>query len=113
MFKTLSATPTPVTEARQKFDALLHENQILLFIKGTSEAPQCGFSANTIKVFQHFNADYATYNILEDPTLREKIKEFSQWPTFPQVYIRGELVGGNDIIMDMVESGELEALLQN
>ncbi|MBT0668290.1 Grx4 family monothiol glutaredoxin [Novosphingobium profundi] len=90
--------------------ALIEDNEIVLFMKGVPEAPQCGFSAGVVKVFDAIGRSYVGINVLDDPFLREGIKEFSEWPTLPQVYVRGEFIGGCDIVRDMYASGELQAL---
>ena len=82
-------------------------------MKGSSEMPQCGFSANVINMLTSLNKDFATYDILADPELRQALKEYSNWPTFPQFYFKGELIGGNDIMVEMYQSGELEKLLNS
>lgn len=90
--------------------ALVSENEIVVFMKGVPAAPQCGFSAGVVKVFDAIGRPYLGINVLDDPFLREGIKEFSDWPTLPQVYVRGEFIGGCDIVRDMYASGELQAL---
>ena len=91
--------------------ALIAENPVMLFMKGTPQAPQCGFSASVIKMLDAVGAPYATANVLADPYIREGIKEYSDWPTIPQLYVRGEFVGGSDIAREMYESGELFDLI--
>ena len=83
------------------------ENEVVLFMKGTPVFPQCGFSATVVQVLTHLGVQFKGINILEDPELREGIKEYSSWPTIPQLYVKGEFVGGCDIIREMFESGEL------
>jgi monothiol glutaredoxin len=80
-------------------------------MKGTAMFPQCGFSARVVQILTHLGVPFKTANVLEDEELREGIKEFSQWPTIPQLYVKGEFVGGCDIVMEMFQSGELETLL--
>ena len=99
-------------EIEQQIKALLSENNIIIFIKGTANAPMCGFSANSTAILNSFNITYKTFNILDDPEIRENLKKHSNWPTYPQLYIKGELVGGNDIITEMYRSGELEEFLK-
>jgi monothiol glutaredoxin len=90
---------------------LINAAPVMLFMKGTPDMPQCGFSANVCKILNHVGASYMTFNILADMDVREGLKQFSNWPTFPQLYIKGELIGGNDIVTEMMNSGELlEAL---
>ena len=84
---------------------------VMLYMKGTALFPQCGFSARVVQILTHLNVPFKTANVLEDMELREGIKEFSQWPTIPQLYVKGEFVGGCDIITEMFQSGELETLL--
>ncbi|GAM05302.1 MAG: Grx4 family monothiol glutaredoxin [Pseudomonadota bacterium] len=91
--------------------ALVTDNEIVVFMKGVPAAPQCGFSAGVVKVLDAIGRPYVGINVLDDPFLREGIKEYSDWPTLPQVYVRGEFIGGCDIVRDMYAAGELQALL--
>ncbi|MCH9612430.1 MAG: Glutaredoxin 4 [Chlamydiia bacterium] len=91
---------------------LIDQNHIVLFIKGTKLMPVCGFSARVVDVFMQLDVPFETVNILESDELRAGMKEFSDWPTFPQIYIRGEFVGGCDICMQLFESGELARMCQ-
>ena len=84
---------------------------VLLFMKGTPLFPQCGFSSRAIAILEHLGVEYATIDVLQDPAIRQGIKSFSDWPTIPQLYVKGEFVGGSDIMMEMYESGELQPLL--
>jgi monothiol glutaredoxin len=84
---------------------------VVLFMKGTPDFPQCGFSAQTVAALRQCGADFNTVNILEDPELREALKVHSKWPTFPQLYVNGELIGGSDITLEMFRSGDLKKLL--
>ena len=84
---------------------------VVLFMKGTPDFPQCGFSAQTVAALRAVGADFKHVNIFEDPELREALKRFSNWPTYPQLYVKGELVGGCDIALEMFKSGELKRLL--
>lgn len=88
------------------------ENDVVLYMKGTPQFPQCGFSAAVVQVLNHFGVAYKGINVLADQGIREGIKEFAQWPTIPQLYVKGEFVGGCDIVREMAESGELESLLK-
>jgi len=88
------------------------ENPVMLYMKVTAMFPQCGFSARVVQILSHLNVPFSTANVLEDPELREGIKQFSQWPTIPQLYVKGEFVGGCDIVTEMFQSGELEGLLK-
>lgn len=89
---------------------LVSDNEIVVFMKGLPAAPKCGFSAGVVKVFDAIGRPYLGVDVLEDPFLREGLKEFSDWPTFPQVYVRGAFIGGADITREMYASGELQAL---
>jgi monothiol glutaredoxin len=86
-------------------------NPVFLYMKGTPMFPQCGFSARVVQILSHLGVPFSSANVLEEQELREGIKEFSQWPTIPQLYVKGEFVGGCDIITEMFQSGELETLL--
>ena len=90
----------------------LNNNTVVLYMKGTPDFPQCGFSSRVVQVLQLYNAEYTAVNILEDPELREALKQYSNWPTYPQLYVKGELLGGCDIVMDMHNKAELEPVLQ-
>jgi monothiol glutaredoxin len=87
------------------------EAPVMLYMKGNAMFPQCGFSARVVQILTHLKVPFKTVNVLEDAELREGIKEFSNWPTIPQLYVKGEFVGGCDIITEMFQSGELETLL--
>ena len=97
--------------ARERIEQLLKDNKIVLFMKGNPEAPQCGFSARATAILSELEADYHTVDVLEDPEIRQEIKNFSQWPTIPQLYVNQQLIGGCDIMMEMFESGELRESL--
>ncbi|HUJ75824.1 MAG TPA: Grx4 family monothiol glutaredoxin [bacterium] len=99
-------------DVRDRIRQDIEGNPILIYMKGTPEMPQCGFSAATIEIFNELGAPYETRNVLEDPELRQAIKEFSNWPTIPQVYIRGKFIGGCDIVTEMHSRGELEPLVK-
>ena len=96
---------------KDKIQNIIDENDVLLFMKGTPVMPQCGFSAAVVGVLSHMGIKYNSVNVLEDPEIREGIKEFSDWPTIPQLYVKKEFVGGCDIIREMHESGELTQYL--
>jgi monothiol glutaredoxin len=100
-----------MSEVFKKIENLIKENKVVLFMKGTKEMPMCGFSALVVRVLENLNADFKDINILEDNELRQAIKDFTNWPTIPQLYIKGEFVGGCDIIKEMYEEGELQGLL--
>ncbi|HHJ39460.1 MAG: glutaredoxin [Methylothermaceae bacteria B42] len=97
---------------QERIKQQLKENPILLYMKGTPDFPQCGFSGRVVEILNACGARYAYVNILEDPELREALKEYSNWPTYPQLYIKGELVGGCDIVMQLYQSGELQKMLE-
>ncbi|MEM9567067.1 MAG: Grx4 family monothiol glutaredoxin [Cyanobacteria bacterium P01_E01_bin.34] len=88
------------------------DNKVMIYMKGTPEFPQCGFSAATIQVFQRMGYPYETVNVLDDSDIRQGIKSFSNWPTIPQVYVDGEFIGGCDITLEMYQRGELEPLVK-
>jgi|TARA_B110000444_G_scaffold259588_1_gene303822 monothiol glutaredoxin len=92
---------------------LIDNNDICLFMKGVPDAPQCGFSMAVSNILKHLNVNFKGINVLEDENLRQGIKEFSDWPTIPQLYIKGEFIGGCDIIKEIFENGELKELLKN
>ena len=89
------------------------EHPVVLFMKGVPEQPQCGFSAVTVQILDHLGVDFVGVNVLQSDALRQGIKTFSDWPTIPQLYVKGEFVGGCDIVREMFESGELKALLDD
>ena len=95
-------------DIKSKVDA----NPVMLFMKGTPQFPQCGFSSVVVQILDHLGVDYASENVLESDDLRHGIKEFSDWPTIPQLYVKGEFVGGCDIIREMFEKGELRPFLE-
>ena len=101
-----------VQDVHQRIDDLVKSNRVMLFMKGTAQFPQCGFSGRAIQVLKASGAtDLKTFNVLEDEDLRQGIKDYAQWPTIPQLYVDGEFVGGSDIMMEMYQSGELQQLL--
>lgn len=89
----------------------IENNKVVLYMKGTPDFPQCGFSSQAVQVLDACGADYMHVNIFEDPELREALKGYSNWPTYPQLYVNGELVGGCDIMIDLYKSGDLQAML--
>ena len=91
---------------------LIEKNEVCLFMKGTPDAPQCGFSMAVTNVLKHLNVKFKGVNVLESEALRQGIKDFSDWPTIPQLYVKGEFVGGCDIVKEMFEKGELKSLFQ-
>ena len=92
---------------------LINENDICLFMKGTPDIPQCGFSLAVANVLKHLNVKFKSINVLENNEMRQGIKQYSDWPTIPQLYIKGEFIGGCDIVKEMFEKGELKELLKN
>ena len=98
-------------DGKSRIADIVHKHDIVLFMKGTALFPQCGFSSRAIAILDHLGAPYETVDVLQDPEVRQGIKEYSDWPTVPQLYVRGEFVGGSDIMMEMFESGELQQLL--
>ena len=98
--------------AHQQIAADIEANPVVLFMKGTPMFPQCGFSARVVQVLSHMGVPFKGVNVLEDMEIREGIKSFSNWPTIPQLYVKGEFVGGCDIVLEMFQSGELTTLMQ-
>jgi monothiol glutaredoxin len=101
-----------MADAKDRIAELVGNNEIVLFMKGTALFPQCGFSSRAIAILDRLGAQYETVDVLQDPEIRQGIKAYSDWPTVPQLYVRGEFVGGSDIMMEMFESGELQQLLK-
>ena len=101
-----------MSDIETRIQGLIDANPVFLFMKGTPEFPQCGFSATVISILDHLGVDYGSANILEDADLRQGVKSFSNWPTIPQLYVKGEFLGGCDIAKEMFQSGELKQLLE-
>ena len=99
-------------EIKEKIENLISNNDVCLFMKGTPDSPQCGFSMAVSNVLKHLKVNFNGVNVLEDENLRQGIKDFSDWPTIPQLYVKGEFVGGCDIVKEMFEKGELTSLLK-
>ena len=99
-------------EINEKIKNLIKDNEVCLFMKGTPDAPQCGFSMAVTNVLRHLNVNFKGINVLEDENLRQGIKEFSDWPTIPQLYVKKEFIGGCDIVKEMFEKGELQKLFE-
>ncbi len=102
---------TPSNPMRDAIQSAISENPVILFMKGTPEAPACGFSARTVALLETIDQPFAAVNILPDPAIRQELSALSGWPTIPQLFVDGELVGGCDIIVEMYENGELQQLL--
>ncbi len=99
------------TATHERLQGMVDKDDVVLFMKGTPVFPQCGFSNVVSQVLNHMGVTYESYNVLEDMDIRQGIKEFSDWPTIPQLYVKGEFVGGCDIVREMFESGELQQLM--
>ena len=99
-------------EAHDRIDAVVKNNNVVLFMKGSPLFPQCGFSSRAIAILDHLDVEYESVDVLQDQGVRQGIKAYSDWPTIPQLYVKGEFVGGSDIMMEMFESGELKALVE-
>ena len=97
---------------RTRIDALVKGNDVFLFMKGTPDSPQCGFSARVVDVLEDVGAKFGSCNILADAEIRQGVKDYANWPTFPQLYVKGEFIGGCDIVTEMYANGELQALLK-
>ena len=106
------AAPQPAGDVSERIRNDIESNDILIYMKGTPEMPQCGFSAAVIEVFNELGVKYNTRNVLADPAVRNGIKEFSNWPTIPQIYLKGKFLGGCDIVTEMAERGELQQVVQ-
>ena len=99
-------------ELKERIERLINTSEVFLFMKGTPDFPQCGFSANVVGLLNSLNVKYKTFDILSDMDIRQGVKEYANWPTYPQLWLKGQLVGGNDIITEMFHAGELEKLLK-
>ena len=102
-----------MTDIKKKINNLIKEHNVCLFMTGTPDSPQCGFSMAVSNVLKHLNVKFEGINVLEDENLRQGIKDFSDWPTIPQLYVKGEFVGGCDIVKELFENGELKSLLKD
>ncbi|CAM3299282.1 MULTISPECIES: Grx4 family monothiol glutaredoxin [Sphingomonas] len=100
-------------DVNARIDALVKDNAVLLFMKGTPLFPQCGFSSRAVAILNHLDVPFESVDVLQDQGIRQGIKAYSDWPTIPQLYVKGEFVGGSDIMMEMYESGELAELVQD
>jgi len=100
-----------MTDTNSRIAEIVNGNDVVLFMKGTPLFPQCGFSSRAVAILDHLNVEYASVDVLQDMEIRQGIKGFSDWPTIPQLYVKGEFVGGSDIMMEMFEAGELQQLM--
>ena len=99
-------------DVQARIAEIVNAHEVLLFMKGSPLFPQCGFSSRAIAILEHLGVEYGSVDVLQDQGIRQGIKQFSDWPTIPQLYVKGEFVGGSDIMMEMYESGELAELMQ-
>jgi monothiol glutaredoxin len=100
-----------MSDTNARIDEIVRSNDVVLFMKGSALFPQCGFSSRAVAILDHLNVPFETVDVLQDPEIRNGIKAYSDWPTIPQLYVKGEFVGGSDIMMEMFEAGELQQLL--
>ena len=98
-------------DLQDKIKKDISDNKIMLYMKGTKEMPMCGFSNTVVQVLNHYGADFSATNVLEDPAIRVKLTEYSNWPTIPQLFVNGELIGGCDIVVELHQKGELTDIL--
>lgn len=97
---------------KERIDQLINQNKIMVFMKGTKLMPQCGFSNNVVQILNTLGVSYETVNVLDDPELRQGIKDYSNWPTIPQVYVNGEFIGGSDVMIELYQNGELQQMVE-
>jgi monothiol glutaredoxin len=100
-----------MSDTNARLGEIVNSNDVVLFMKGTALFPQCGFSSRAVAILDHLGVQFETVDVLQDPEIRQGIKEFSDWPTIPQLYVKGEFIGGSDIMMEMFEAGELQSLM--
>ena len=100
-------------DLKSQIETLLNSSKIVLFMKGNADGPMCGFSANSVAILKNLGVGFKTFNILNDQDIRLGLKEYSNWPTYPQLYVKGQLIGGNDVITEMYKNGELQEYLKN
>jgi monothiol glutaredoxin len=100
-----------MSDANSRIAEIVKNNQVVLFMKGTPLFPQCGFSSRAVTILEHLDVPFQSVDVLQDPEIRNGIKEYSDWPTIPQLYVKGEFVGGSDIMLEMFQSGELQQLV--
>ena len=101
-----------MSDVNDRIDEIVKKNDIVLFMKGTALFPQCGFSSRAVAILDHLEVPFETVDVLQEPEIRQGIKEYSDWPTVPQLYVKGEFVGGSDIMMEMFQAGELQQLIE-
>ena len=99
-----------MTDTATRLDEIVNSNDVVLFMKGSALFPQCGLSSCAVAILDHLGVQFETVDVLQDPEIRQGIKQYSDWPTIPQLYVKGEFVGGSDIMMEMFEAGELQQL---
>ena len=102
-----------MTDSNARIDEIVRSKDVVLFMKGTALFPQCGFSSRAVQILDHLGVQFETVDVLQDPEIRQGIKDYSDWPTVPQLYVRGEFIGGSDIMMEMFEAGELQQLMDD
>lgn len=100
-----------MSDAKSRIGEIVKNNDVVLFMKGTPLFPQCGFSSRAVTILEHLDVPFESVDVLQDPEIRAGIKEYSDWPTIPQLYVKGEFVGGSDIMLEMFQSGELQQLV--
>lgn len=100
-----------MSDVKERIDTLVKANDVVLFMKGSALFPQCGFSSRAVTILEHLDVPFESVDVLQDPEIRNGIKEYSDWPTIPQLYVNGEFVGGSDIMLEMFQSGELQQLV--
>jgi monothiol glutaredoxin len=110
--KLISPKITMSTEPQSRIESLINQNKIMVFMKGSKLMPMCGFSNNVVQILNALGVPYETFDILEDPEVRQGIKDYSSWPTIPQVYINGEFIGGSDILIELYQKGELQQMVE-
>ncbi|MEQ9549772.1 MAG: Grx4 family monothiol glutaredoxin [Coleofasciculus sp. G3-WIS-01] len=97
---------------KERIDQLVNQEKIVVFMKGTKLMPQCGFSNNVVQILNTLGVSYETVNVLDEPEVRQGIKEYSNWPTIPQVYVNGEFIGGSDVMIELYQNGELQQMVE-
>ena len=102
-----------MADVKQRIDEIVQGNDVVLFMKGTALFPQCGFSSRAVAILDHLGVSFETVDVLQDPEIRNGIKDYSDWPTVPQLYVKGEFIGGSDIMMEMYQAGELQQLIED